>query len=492
MLSKAQQIKNSFVYLIPVVVGNLIPIITLPFFTRALSKEDYGALALSQAYALFATGLANFGLVTGYERNFFEYTDELRASQLLYSTLLFVMFALTFCGLITFVFKSPLSRLIVGSDIHRELFFWTFCSTAMMGLKNYFLIYLKNAGNAKAHVWCTIYETLIGTIVALTLVLYYNVGVIGLTLGQLLGSSTVFVLLCRRFMRSHTPSLSWPILKDSLKLSYPLTPKVFLGVIGSQFDKYMIGLLATIGGVGVYAIGQKVAWVVFAGMTAMQNVFSPQVYKRMFEMGGKGGAEIGRYLTPFAYVSTFLALCVSLFSEEMIILLTPPPFHEAVDIIMVLCVLYASMFFGKQPQLIYAKKTFVTSMYSTLNIVLNIAINIPFISRWGAAGAAWGTLLCGIATGAVSFALSQHYYRIEWEYLKLLFIYALFLGFLLLVLVSRHMGVPYPFLLGIKFIGFASYLLLGAWLKIIRPSDLRYTLSLFSRRDRESIEQSAE
>src|SRR3989338_4976728 len=62
MLNKQQQIKNGFIYFLPVVIGNLIPIITLPIFSRILSKEDFGALALSQAYAFFITGIANFGL----------------------------------------------------------------------------------------------------------------------------------------------------------------------------------------------------------------------------------------------------------------------------------------------------------------------------------------------------------------------------------------------------------------------------------------------
>jgi len=68
MTSKERQIKNSFIYLLPVIVGNLIPILTLPIFTRILTKEDYGVYALSQVYAIFVNGVANFGLTIGYER----------------------------------------------------------------------------------------------------------------------------------------------------------------------------------------------------------------------------------------------------------------------------------------------------------------------------------------------------------------------------------------------------------------------------------------
>ena len=71
MASKEKQIKNSLIYLLPVFIGNLIPLAMLSIFTRILTKEDYGVLGLAQVYAIFASGLANFGLTVGYERNFF-------------------------------------------------------------------------------------------------------------------------------------------------------------------------------------------------------------------------------------------------------------------------------------------------------------------------------------------------------------------------------------------------------------------------------------
>ena len=80
---KDKQVRNMFVYLIPVAVGNLIPLLTFPILTRVLTKEDFGLWALAQIYALVVSGLANFGLTVGYERNFFEYRDPKRGAQLL-------------------------------------------------------------------------------------------------------------------------------------------------------------------------------------------------------------------------------------------------------------------------------------------------------------------------------------------------------------------------------------------------------------------------
>ncbi len=467
MISKEHQIKNSIIYLIPVVVGNLIPLLTLPIFTRFLTKEDYGVWALAQVYAILVTGISNFGLTVGYERNFFEYRDQGKAAELLYSTLFFVItFLLLFC-FITYIFKFQLSKWIIGSSVHASLLFWTYCSTGVMSLKVYYLTYFKNMENAKPLVWYTVDESILGVVLSLFFVVYLKIGVIGLVWGQLIASLVVFSILVLRFRKVLPVSFNWSILKESLKLSFPLTPRIFFGVIGNQFDKYMIGLLSTVGGVGIYSIGQKVANVVFTYMTAIQNVFSPQVYKRMFDLGEKGGESVGRYLTPFAYVSIAIGLMISLFSEEIIFILSPKSYHGATDIVIVFSMLYCSYFFGKQPQLIFAKKTYMTSLLTMVGIALNMVINIPFIYKWGAMGAAWGTFLAGLTSIIITFIISQHYYKIKWEYRRLIEIYSTFFVASASIILLRYFAIDYVFKLIDKLIFLTIYIILGIKMNII-------------------------
>jgi O-antigen/teichoic acid export membrane protein len=407
MAGKEQQIKNSFIYLIPVIVSSLIPLLTLPVFTRILTKGDFGVYALAQIYAVFMSGLANFGLIISYERNFFQYRDKKKASELLYSTLIFVITVFSVFVFLTYLFKAHISRLIIGTSQHSGLLFWAFCAVGFASFKTYYLTYFKNIENAKSFTRYTIYESLIGAFSSLFLVAYLRTGVIGLVWGQLLASFIVFFILTTNFLKILPFSFNWLILKESLKLSYPLAPRVFIGVIGQQFDKYMIGLLATIGGVGIYSIGQRISYMVFTYMTAIQNVYSPQVYRRMFDKAEKGGESIGVYLTPFVYLSIAAALMISLFSEEIISILTPKSYHGAIDIVIILSMFYGSMFFGKQPQLVFAKKTHITLLLSIVTIALNIGLNIPFIMKWGTIGAAWATLSAGLISGSISFAVSQ-------------------------------------------------------------------------------------
>jgi O-antigen/teichoic acid export membrane protein len=485
---KEKELKNGMFYMLPVIVGNALPILTLPIFTRILSVEEFGIFALSQVYAIFISGISNFGLTIGYERNFYESEERSKRAGLLFSTLLFVISTFTFFGILTFIFKGVLAKLIIGSQKYSYIIFWSYCSTGVTSLKAYYLIYLKNTENAKAYVWYTIDENLIGVALSLFMVAYLKIGVMGMIWGPLIASAGVFIVLSVRFIRQLPVVLNWELLKDSLRISLPLTPRIFFGVIGNQFDKYMIGLLSSVGGAGIYNLGQKIANIVFTFMTAIQNVFAPQVYKRMFEMDEEnGGKSIGIYLTPFVYISISGALMVSLFSEEIIMLLTPKSYHGAIEIVSILSMLFATYFFGKQPQLIYAKKTAITSWLTLVGIALNILINIPFISYWGVIGAAYGTLLAGLISGIISFVVSQRYYEIKWEYSKIGLIYFLYFLFTFSTIFLRDFDVSYELRMMCKLVCIGAFAVIGINLGYITKRNFDMVVSMLKSGKKKSI-----
>lgn len=473
MANKEQQVKNSFLYLLPVVAGNLIPLMTLPVFTRILTREDYGVYGLAQVYAALMSGVANLGLMTGYERNFFQYRDGNEASELLYSTVFFVMGLIFIIGVFTFIFRSRIAALIIGSREQGDILFWCYCSTGIMGLKNYYLAYFKNCESAKDFVRYTIDESVLGAILSLFMVAYLRIGLLGLVWGQLSAGLIVFLDLSANFMRRHKAAFNIDMLKDSLKLSVPLTPKIFLGAIGGQFDKYLIGLLSSVGGVGVYSIGQKMANIGFSYMTSVQNVFSPQVYKRMFDLGDKGGESVGRYLTPFAYVSVFFCMLIGLFSEEVILILTPVSYHGAIDIAAIFTMVYGLMFFDKQPQLVYARRTYMSTVLNLAAIAISLPVTIPFVLKWGARGAAFGILTGAVISGAISFCVYQRYYRIRWEYGKILSMYLLFFASSIAVIILRDISVYYPARFSFKLVLCVFYLYLGVKFRVITTENYR-------------------
>jgi len=476
MSEKERQIISGTLYLVPVILSNILPFLTLPIFTRILTTEDYGILALAYVYAILINGIANFGMSAAYNRNFFQYrSDKFKTAQLLYSVLVFVLVNFFIFGSLTYLFSSMISRFMTGSGDHGAIIFWVLCGNFLLGIcNNYYLTYFRNNEDPKRYVAYMIGGVVLAVVVSFICVVFLRTGVIGLAYGPVCSWGGIFLVLNWNFIKQLKPAVSWQLFVEMFKIAFPLTPRIFFGVINTQFDKYMLGLLAAIGGVGVYSIGQKIAYLIFSYMTALENVFLPQVYKRMFDPEGDGGDSIGRYLTPFVYVSVALALALSMFSEEIMIILTPESYHGAVDIVIVLSMFYGFLFFGKLSgnQLIFMKKTHITSLLSVISIGLNVGFNIPFIMRWGTIGAAWATLLAGLISGAISFVVAQHYYAIKWEYKNVGMVYFAFVGASSLMVLMRSYDLPYEVHLISKCVFVTIYIFIGFNLRVITRENI--------------------
>ena len=73
---------NKFLILqLPQLASSLVPILSLPIFTKFLSTEDYGILAVANTYGVLFGGLSNLGLSVAFERNFFQLKKKRKSDQ---------------------------------------------------------------------------------------------------------------------------------------------------------------------------------------------------------------------------------------------------------------------------------------------------------------------------------------------------------------------------------------------------------------------------
>lgn len=472
MVSGARHVRNSFIYLLPTLVGAALPLVTLPVFTRILTREEWGAWALAGAYGAFASSIANFGLVVSFERTFFQYSSEKDRSALLNSIVAAVVVALLVLGGLTWSFRHTLAQAITGSATNGGLLFWMFCASGLASIKTYYLTYLKNTHNAKVHSAFTVTESVLNALLSLFFVAYLRVGVIGLAAGQLLAAAVVLPVLMIRFLRRQPFAFRGSLLIESLRLSYPLAPRLVLNVASTQFDKFIVGQFASLGAVGVYAIGQKIASMAYVFMTALQNVFAPLVYERMFARGKGAEETVGELLTPFAYVSIGGALLIGLFSEELVALLASAAYQGASVVVGVLVMFYGVMFFGKQPQLMFARKTYLISVLSIVGIGFTVGFVTVGTRLWGSVGAAWGTLASGLIDALLYTVVGQRYYPVRWQYGRLGAIFGLFFASTILVLVMTTLDVNYALRLLTKVALALLFLGLGVRIKLISRENL--------------------
>ncbi len=450
----------------------LFPLAILPIFTNHISIQDFGIYALAVFFGTFTSGIANLGLTSVFERNFFEY-NPLERKILLWNILLFVLFLIFVLSSITLIFKSLIAKIIFLNSDLKDFLFLAFLLQSFKSLNLYFLTYLKNSENAKKFTYLSIIESSLSIGIAFILVVELSMGLFGFILGQTLGVGLVFFGSFIYLFYPFHHKFDINQIKGQLRLSLPLTPRIFFGAINTQFDRYMLGLVGLIGGVGLFDIGQRIANTSFAFMTTLQNIYAPEVYNRFFSSDIKYRKSIGGYLTPFFYVSIFFCLLIGIFSSEILILLTPKEFHDASSIVTILCLLYGFYFFGKQPQLLFAKKTGLISVLSFVTISLNIGLNYPMIKLFGVMGAVWATTAAGVISTSIYFYFGQKYALINYE--KIVFV---LIGYFIVSLISVYLLSNYfpdlDSLMKIKILFVVGYFLIGVKAKILKKSSFEF------------------
>ena len=455
---------------------------TLPIFTRILSKEDYGALALAEIYSICINALSWACLEAAYERNFFEYRqDKEKSAQLIYSVAVFALTNFIIFSAVTFLIKGFLAQLIFREAKYADILFYAFCGMFFVRFNEFCLIYFKNSEDAKRYSKYQVVFTIANMGMALFLVAVLKTGSVGIVAAQFIAALGISFLLVRRLLSIFPFDFNWKMLKEALWVGLPLLPNTFFKIVGTRIDAIMVSILASLGGVGLYNIGQKIANMGFAIMTALDHVFKPETYRLMFDAKEEGPEAIGRYLTPFIFIATGFSLFISLFAYEIITLLTPASYHAASPIVMVLSMYCAILFFGKiNPlQLIYAKKPHVLTFMVIGSYVLNILVNIPFVYKWGAIGSAWATFLANLISGSMVFVVAQKYYNIQWEYKKIAAIFGLLFTSFLGVLLLMGIGIAWPVLLLVKTFLVVVYVCLGMRLQILTKENLQVIRKIF-------------
>ena len=430
---------------------------------------------------MFAVGVVTLGMATAYERNYFEYRDDsIKSGSLLYTVSIFALLLLLTTGLLIYIWRGSLSNLILNQTSYGMLLVFVFAGLGMQNISQYYLTFLKNSRCAFSFAKITILQSVINFIFVILFLVYLDYGVIGLAYALFISHLSIFVITTFIQLKKYMVSFSRLMLTDALKISIPLTPRILFGVLNTQFDKMMLGMLSNTGGVGIYGIGQNISYFVFRFMTALDHVFIPEIYHRLFSQGENSSIEnIGKYLTPFFYVSILAAMGVALFSEELFIILLPEAYHDGINIVIILTVFYASMFLGKitGTQLIYAKKTHVTSLLTLISILINVMLNIPMILMWGTIGAALATMIAGLISVTISYKVAQRYVSIKLEWKKMYKITSVFIIAVLWVLLMRLFAIDeYWVRLSGKVIIITFFIIIGISYKLISIETIRKTI----------------
>ena len=223
--------------------------------------------------------------------------------------------------------------------------------------------------------------------------------------------------------------------KDILKFSLPLVPSNILRIVINQSDRFFIRTLLSVADIGIFGMAIKLGNGI---LMLVVYPFNMAFLQRRFEIVKKDDANIifTRVFTYFSLVIFFLSLGLSMFSREILVLMTTPKFYRAatlVPFVVLYCVVFSFRFhfnFG----IFWSKKTYYELYINTVIVIITLASNYFFIKALGLFGAICAKCLTHTVHTILIYAVANRFYKIEYEFKRLIKAFALALSFYILSL----------------------------------------------------------
>jgi len=248
-------------------------------------------------------------------------------------------------------------------------------------------------------------------------------------LGGQLAANLIFIVIAAHMLWKRDELVleaDRPVLKEGLRYSLPLVPHLASGWIGSLSDRLLLGLYGMRSSVGYYSVGYDLTRTTISLLS--DSIF--QVYNPIFmrEMALAPEDFLKRHARFFTYYTLLMAtavLALSLFSPEIIAVLTPKSYAPAAVIIPIIAYAYLLGALYKPFIIIlsYVKRTAMITVLGFASAFTNLGLNLLLIPRYGSTAAAW-TTFGSVAVYALGACITSHRsLQVDWEYARLVTIF---------------------------------------------------------------------
>ena len=230
---------------------------------------------------------------------------------------------------------------------------------------------------------------------------------------------------------------------------------------------------------GLYGIGFRLSSMVSFLMQAFQSAITPMIYSRYQE--DHAPAEIARIFRYFVFFALLLFVALSLFSLEILMVLTTPAFHSAYIFVPFLVAdQFLSGMYVFAPGLEIAKKTKYLAGINICSAVFSILLSIVLIYLMGLLGAAIACSLKALTVFIIQMLFSQKFYSVPHNFRKL-FSSFFACGLLVLLGFATNKIIPLPFAVFIKFLILCSCIPVMIIIGIIKKSEVIHYLKQLKR-----------
>jgi O-antigen/teichoic acid export membrane protein len=422
-------LKDAAVYGLGNGIKKFIGFFLLPFYTRALTPDDYGLLSTLSTFTMLISAFLNFGLDSASGYYFFQAKDQDEKGKVL-----FTHFILRLVGiippLILSFFSAPISRMFFKTEDYVWLVFISIMLVPvnlLMSEQSHIYRYFRKPWSYNI---TTIIKSFVNIGVGISLVVILKWGVIGAQLASIISSLAVVVgsyVLFTRNIYTCTFSFTWA--RKMLKFGFPLIWAGLSAWVFTSIDRFFLLHYRNLTEIGYYSIGHTLSQPVLLINMAVQMSFGVLFFKIYNEekdeekhKSKKMAIEtFNLYLWGAVLLSSFL----SIFGVDLVNYIATKDYSPGAIAIpfLTFSAIAGQAYQLMGPGITLAEKNWHYTWITAVTAIINIILNFIFIPRLGFTGAALSTLLSFLAYWWIKQWISHRLFRIEYPYFKIILFY---------------------------------------------------------------------
>ena len=477
--------KDSLIYGMGNVVLRVLTIFTAPIFTRIFAPQEYGVISLIASIISFLSLFLIFGMDSAIFISFYEYKKE---RKLIISSAFWFLFSwgLILMSLVS-IWSGSISNLIFKTPVYQPLFLITFSTTYLTLLINLAKIVFRLEFKAKTFAIVTAVNAFVATGLMIFFVAYLKKGLMGYFEGQLIGIFVTMLLALYLIRKNLQFKVNLKRLKEMVLFGAMIVPTSLSFFVFDLSDRFFINHYRNLTELGLYSIGINIASLIVFFSYSLGQAWSPQVLKMYFETKKVFYQFVPRFFVYYLIFFFGLAAIISLFGQEILIVMTTEKFYAASSVIAPLTL---AMVFAATNQITslginISRHTKYFAFYTGLAALLNIGLNFLLIPKFGMVGAAWSTVISYLFLTIAYFINSQKfiYLKIDWQKIIKLVI----LSLAVILLGSKLWQFGFWSNLAIKFSELGFLVVMLYLLGVIEKQEIDYLKIILKRFLRRSV-----
>ncbi len=407
--------KDSAKYLFVKIAISAVGIVGLKIYTSSLSPTEFGVYSVTVSILAYSTILATSWLSASILR--FYHLD--KSNSLAYRSSIFYLskYSILIVSVLLLTLLLYLTKTGFYNDNEYLSFIVVilFISSAIVGL---YLAFLRAGRQLSRYSFLYIFQLLTSFLIGSVLLLWFDMGIVGIFVGAVLTNASIILLLGFKFRKIERLLAASEAALTPEIFSYGL-PVIFINVFTQALissDQLMLKFFGRHDEVGMYAANYILAEnSILAISSLFGSAFIPLVYSTWEQ---NGDAETARFLRKvlliFLALTTPIAFLFVTFFDFLSPFIIDERFRSGALIIPY--VVFGAVFLGVgnivSEILAIHKKTRLLMYCYAVAAILNITLNFVYIPIYGMLGAAIITMISYFFLMVLMFLVSSKYMNI--------------------------------------------------------------------------------